>query len=142
MEFGFPNQLFCDSNWPLGWRPAYDDEALSDGIAGTCGALCYCRREQKCSRQAARVKRFVRREVAGKAPRHGQREASQDWRSCAAQDYGEHRDWVLLQVKTRDVTLQGLADELAIRGLKVDYRTMWNFIHREGLSFKKNGTWD
>lgn len=54
---------------------------------------------------------------------------------------GEHRDWVLLQIKAGDVTLQGLADTLALRGLKVDYRTMWNFVHREGLSFKKNGTW-
>jgi hypothetical protein len=40
-----------------------------------------------------------------------------------------------------DVTLQGLADGLAERGLKVDYRTVWNFVHREGQSFKKNGVW-
>ena len=39
------------------------------------------------------------------------------------------------------VTLQGLADGLAARGLKVDYRTVWNFVHREGKSFKKNGLW-
>ena len=50
---------------------------------------------------------------------------------------GPHRDWVLLQIKARDVTLQGLADELAIRDLKVDYRIVWNFVHRKGLSFKK-----
>ena len=54
---------------------------------------------------------------------------------------GAQRDWVLVQIKSRDVTLQGLADGLAVRGLKVDYRTMWNFVHREGLSFKKNGSW-
>ena len=28
--------------------------------------------------------------------------------------------------------------ELAERGLKVDYRTVWNFVHAEKLSFKKN----
>ena len=28
--------------------------------------------------------------------------------------------------------------ELAERGTKVDYRTIWNFVHGEGLSFKKN----
>ena len=34
--------------------------------------------------------------------------------------------------------LRRLADELeAERGIKVDYRTMWNFVHRERLSFKK-----
>ena len=35
-------------------------------------------------------------------------------------------------------TLRGLVAELAERGLKVDYRTMWAFAHAEGLSFKKN----
>lgn len=55
---------------------------------------------------------------------------------------GEHRDWVLAQIDGGgDVTLQGLADGLAARGLKVDYRTMWNFVHAEGKSFKKNGFW-
>ena len=55
---------------------------------------------------------------------------------------GEHRDWVLQQVAARgDVTLQGLADGLERRGLKVDYRTMWNFMKREGKSYKKNGLW-
>jgi transposase len=34
-------------------------------------------------------------------------------------------------------TLRGLVAELAERGLDVDYRTVWNFVHREGLSFKK-----
>jgi transposase len=27
--------------------------------------------------------------------------------------------------------------ELAERGLKVDYRTVWSFVHAEKLSFKK-----
>jgi putative transposase len=55
---------------------------------------------------------------------------------------GAYRDWVLAQVAGgTDVTLQGLADGLAERGLKVDYRTVWNFMQREGKSFKKNGLW-
>jgi transposase len=55
---------------------------------------------------------------------------------------GEHRDWVLGEIAAGgNVTLQGLADGLAGRGLKVDYRTMWNFVHREGKSFKKNSLW-
>ena len=55
---------------------------------------------------------------------------------------GDHREWVLREIAAgRDVTLQGLADGLAARGLKVDYRTMWNFVHREGKRFKKNGLW-
>jgi transposase len=36
-------------------------------------------------------------------------------------------------------TLRGLVAELAGRGLKVDYRSVWNFVHAEKLSFKKKG---
>ena len=49
---------------------------------------------------------------------------------------GEHRDWLLERART-DFTLRGLRDELAARGIKVDYRTVWSFVHDEGLSFKK-----
>jgi transposase len=43
----------------------------------------------------------------------------------------------LERVKT-DFTLRGLVAELAERGLKVDYRTVWNFVHAEKLRYKKN----
>ena len=33
-------------------------------------------------------------------------------------------------------TLRGLVAELAGRGLNVDYRSVWNFVHAEKLSFK------
>jgi putative transposase len=36
-----------------------------------------------------------------------------------------------------DFTIRGLVIELAERGLKVDYRTVWEFIHAEKLSYKK-----
>lgn len=49
---------------------------------------------------------------------------------------GEHRDWLLDRTK-RDFTLRGLVAELAERGVKVDYRSVWEFVHAEGLSFKK-----
>jgi putative transposase len=54
---------------------------------------------------------------------------------------GDHRDWVLAQVKAGDVTLHGLAEGLAERGLKVEVATVWNFLRREGKRFKKNGSW-
>jgi putative transposase len=50
---------------------------------------------------------------------------------------GAHRAWFLERTKN-PFTLRGLVAELAERGLKVDYRTVWNFVHTEGLSFKKN----
>src|SRR5580692_5644535 len=51
---------------------------------------------------------------------------------------GAHRIWLLQRAKDRDFTLRGLVAELAERGLKVDYRSVWNFVHAEKLSFKKN----
>jgi len=50
---------------------------------------------------------------------------------------GAYRTWLLERTK-KDFTIRGLVDALAERGLKVDYRTVWNFVHAEKLSFKKN----
>ncbi len=49
---------------------------------------------------------------------------------------GSHREW-LMQRCRKDFTVRGLVAELAERGLKVDYRTMWEFVHAEKLSYKK-----
>lgn len=50
---------------------------------------------------------------------------------------GEHRDWLLKRCREKDFTLRGLVAELADRGLDVDYHSVWDFVHDEGLSFKK-----
>ncbi len=52
---------------------------------------------------------------------------------------GSHEVWLLERIK-EPFTLRGLVVELAERGLKVDYRTVWTFVHRTGYSFKKNPT--
>jgi len=55
---------------------------------------------------------------------------------------GEHRAWLLQRIREKDFTLRGLVAELAARGLKVDYRSVWTFVHTEKLSFKKKrGGW-
>ncbi len=51
---------------------------------------------------------------------------------------GAQRDWLVERCRAGDFTLRGLVTELAERGLKVDYRTVWTFVHGEKLSFKKN----
>ncbi len=51
---------------------------------------------------------------------------------------GAHATWLRERMAAGGFTLRGLVAELAARGLKVDYRTVWTFVHREGLSFKKN----
>ena len=50
---------------------------------------------------------------------------------------GPHRDWLVRRCRTADFTLRGLVAELAERGLKVDYKTVWEFVHAEKLSYKK-----
>ncbi len=51
---------------------------------------------------------------------------------------GEHHDWLIRRCQEKDFTLRGLVAELAERGLKVDYRSVWEFVHAQNLSFKKN----
>ena len=51
---------------------------------------------------------------------------------------GAHCDWLIARCRARAFTLRGLVTELAAeRGLKVDYRPVWAFVHAEGLSYKK-----
>jgi putative transposase len=50
---------------------------------------------------------------------------------------GAWRDWLVERCREKDFTLRGLVVELGERGLKVDYRSVWEFVHAEGLSHKK-----
>src|SRR5437016_2918442 len=50
---------------------------------------------------------------------------------------GQHRDWLVQRCRTADFTLRGLVAELAERGLKVDYRTVWDFVHAEKAQSQK-----
>jgi transposase len=48
------------------------------------------------------------------------------------------RVWLLGRIEAEpDVTLRALLVELAARGLRVSYGTIWNFFTAEGISFKK-----
>ena len=49
---------------------------------------------------------------------------------------GAHEVWMLTLIKM-PVTLRGLVGELAERGQRVDYRTVWSLVHRTGYSFEK-----
>lgn len=51
---------------------------------------------------------------------------------------GEHEEFLTQRVREGAFTLRGLVRELADRGLTVDYRSVWNFVHAQKLSFKKN----
>ncbi len=50
----------------------------------------------------------------------------------------EHAAWLIARCQARAFTISQLVDELKEeRGLKVDRRSVWEFLHAEGLSFKK-----
>ena len=64
------------------------------------------------------------------------------WRAFLESFTGAHRNWLVERIKEKEFTLRGLVTELAERGLKVDYRSVWTFVHDEKLSFKKKpGGW-
>jgi transposase len=51
------------------------------------------------------------------------------------------RAWLMERIASEPhVTLRGLLAELAERGIVVSYGALWNFVHAEGLSFKKNNS--
>ena len=51
---------------------------------------------------------------------------------------GPHRAFIVERIRqTPHLTLHGLKDELAARGVKVSHHAVWTFLRREGLSFKK-----
>jgi transposase len=55
---------------------------------------------------------------------------------------GEHEEWLVGRIGRGSFTLRGLVAELGERGLKTNYRAVWDFVHARKLSFKKNtGGW-
>lgn len=50
-----------------------------------------------------------------------------------------HRTFIMERIgQTPHLTLHGLKDELAARGVRVSHNAVWMFLRREGLRFKKN----
>jgi len=50
-----------------------------------------------------------------------------------------HREFIVERINQEPhLTLHRLKDELAARGIVVSHNTVWMFLRREGLSFKKN----
>jgi transposase len=50
-----------------------------------------------------------------------------------------HRAFIVARIEQEpSLTLHRLKDELAAHGIKVSHNAVWQFLRREGLSFKKN----
>ncbi|MDE1146544.1 MAG: IS630 family transposase [Azospirillaceae bacterium] len=50
---------------------------------------------------------------------------------------GDHHTWLVARCQERPFTLAVLIAELGERGLKVDYRSVWEFVRGQGLTYKK-----
>ncbi len=51
----------------------------------------------------------------------------------------DQKDWLLQRMAEKpDLTVQALRDELKARGTIVSFDTLWRFLRRQGLTFKKN----
>src|SRR5215470_11678038 len=44
---------------------------------------------------------------------------------------GDHAVWLSQRIRDGDFTIRGLVAELSGRGLKVDYHSVWDFVHSE-----------
>ena len=82
---------------------------------------------------AASVVRWMQRYrsygSAQPAPRGGGRRAVLD----------DHRAFIVERLReVPHLTLHGLKNEMAARGVKVSHNAVWLFLRREGLSFKKS----
>jgi len=50
-----------------------------------------------------------------------------------------HRAFIIEEIaRTPHLTVRGLSDLLAARGITASRQAVWRFLRREGLSFKKN----
>jgi transposase len=51
---------------------------------------------------------------------------------------GETAEWLRERCRSGPFTTRSLTAELLARGIRSDRRSVWLFLHAEGLSFKKN----
>ena len=96
------------------------------------------RRELPVGGGAVRCCGFVGGEVVAALSGDRLGRAGQDGRTPQAV-LEPHRDFIVERIsQTPHLTLHGLKDELAARGVKVSHNAVWLFLRREGLRFKKN----
>ena len=135
---GFPNQVVSDSSFLLGRRPVWMARAYSldlrERVVGlvASGETCRAVAELYDVSVASVVKWSQRARATGSAaakPMGGRRPYLLE---------GE-RDWLLARLAEKpDLTLHALLVELGERGVVVSCDTLWRYLKRQGISFKKN----
>ena len=141
-EGGFPKGRESDSRCWLEWRPARMGRPYSLDLRER--AVAAVEHEGMSCHQAADRFGVAPSTVitwVGRFRKEGHFQPGQMGGHKPRAISGEHHAWLVTRCKSRDFTLRGLVSELATeRDLKVDYRSVWEFVHAEGLSFKKNSS--
>jgi transposase len=139
---GFPNQRVSDSPCWLDRRPAWMGKPYSLDLRNRVVAAI----EGGMSRNQA-AKRFgiaISTAIGWmqRVEETGSVEPGQMGGHKPKAISGDHAVWLSRRLRDGDFTIRGLVAELAGRGLKVDYHSVWDFVHAENLSFKKKrGGW-
>jgi transposase len=139
---GFPNQPVSDSPCWLGRRPAWMGKPYSVDLRKRVVAAI----EGGMSRNQAAKQFGVAISTAigwmQRVEQTGSVAPGQMGGHKPKAISGEHAAWLSQRIRAGDFTLRGLVVELGERWLKVDYRSVWEFVHAEKLSFKKKrGGW-
>ena len=136
IDLGFPNQSVSDSPCWLGRRPAWMGQPYSLDLRKRVVAAI----EGGMSRNQAAKQFGVAISTAWTGcggSRDRQRCSGPDGRSQAKGVSEEHAVWLSPRIGSDDFTLRGLVAELDGRGLKVDYRSVWEFVHAEKSQLQK-----
>jgi transposase len=142
IDLGFPNHSVSDSPCWLGRRPAWMGKPYSVDLRKRVVAAI----EGGMSRNQAAKQFGVAISTAigwmQRVKQTGSVAPGQMGGHKPKAISGEYAAWLSQRIRAGDFTLRGLVAELGRRGLKVDYRSVWEFVHAEKLSFKKKrGGW-
>ena len=115
-----------------------DGQTSGDGFAGARGGADCGGRERAEGGAGAERRAVACGEVDARAAGDGQRRAGQDWRPCAAEGRGRPSGVARRADGGGGVPLARTGGRTCRARAPGRLPTVWTFIRREGLSFKKN----
>ena len=93
--------------------------------------------DRRCAGQSVRPSNRLRRQKFGAGTRAIDVGPLTVWAVIGRRSWSVLPEWLLQRSQDKAFTLRGLVGELAERGLSVDCRVVWQFVHDENLSYKK-----
>jgi putative transposase len=140
MESGFPKRCGSDSGFLLGSEASRDDATLFGRPSRTRATAGRARRDDPCDpRDALKISPFCVSKW---------KELQRETGSLKRGKIGGHKtsvlsgataEWLRERVRSGPFTLRMLTAELAARGIKTHQKTVWLFVHAEGLRKRPRG---